>query len=84
LEFFPAKDSKQVAQSVNGVFKETVGRRVVFPFEEMEVILNDFIVEFKQVTVEMQSHMSQTSGIVGGGTLAFTGNGYRSAEPFEL
>jgi hypothetical protein len=41
-------------------------------------------VEIKQITFMMQSHMGQTSGIVGERTLPFTGYGYRSAEPYAL
>ncbi|WP_339716687.1 hypothetical protein [Cyclobacterium amurskyense] len=66
------------------MFEETIGWSVVLTLKEMEVVLYDFVVKFKQIRVEMQSHMGQTSGIVGEGALTFTGNGYRSSEPFEL
>ena len=56
--------------------KETVGGGIVLTFEEMEVILNGFIIKIKQIAFMMQSHMGQASGIVGECTLAFTGYGY--------
>ncbi|EPR69017.1 hypothetical protein [Cyclobacterium qasimii] len=66
------------------MFKETVGGCIVLTLEKMEVVLYDFVVKFKRIRIEMHSHMGQTSGIVGEGPLTFTGNGYRSSEPFEL
>ena len=36
-------------------------------------VLYGFIIKIKQITFMMQSHMGQTSGIVGECTLAFTG-----------
>ncbi|WP_235114444.1 hypothetical protein [Cyclobacterium qasimii] len=58
------------------MFEETIGWSVVLTLKEMEVILYDFVIKFKQIRVEMQSHMGQTSGVIIESALTFPRNGY--------
>lgn len=73
---FHPGDTIGIAKAINGMLKETIRWCFVLRFQNVQVILNLFFFEIKGTTFKMKGHMRKAAGIIGKGTLAFTGEFY--------